>query len=211
MGRPRERVGVLPNPAPRVPALPPRDELRARLGFTGPTVVFAGRLTAQKSLEVALDAVAAVEGISLVIAGEGPELAALEARAAELSLDGRVRLVGPQPRERVLELFAAADAAVLPSSWENFPHAVVEALAVGTPAVATDVGGVGEIVRDGDNGLLVPPGDRTALARALERVRDDERLVARLREAAAPWVSSFAPERVFARVESALAEAASSA
>jgi glycosyltransferase involved in cell wall biosynthesis len=207
-GVPRERVSVLPNAAPTIRALPARDELRKRLGFEGPTFVFAGRLTPQKSLGTALEALARVDGVELVIAGDGPETPHLERRARELGVDGRARFLGPRPRARVLELFAAADAALLPSTWENFPHAVVEALAVGTPAVASDVGGVGEIVRDGENGLLVEPADAEALARAFERIRDDPALVARLREAAAPSVSAFAPERLLARVEATLAEVA---
>jgi glycosyltransferase involved in cell wall biosynthesis len=198
------RVSVLPNPAPRVPELAPRDELRRRLGVEGPTLAFAGRLTAQKSLGVALDAIAAVEGVSLVIAGEGDERAHLEQRARELALDGRVRFLGAQPRERVIELFHAADAAILSSSWENFPHTVVEALAVGAPVLATAAGGVAEVVHDGENGLLVPAGDARALATAIGRFFADDTLRERLRAGAVPSVAAYAPERVFAELERTL-------
>ncbi|MGH3049626.1 MAG: glycosyltransferase family 4 protein, partial [Gaiellaceae bacterium] len=119
-----ERVSVLPNPAPDVGELRSRDELRAELAIDGATLAFAGRLTAQKALGVALEAVAANEGVSLLVAGDGGEREALERRAAELALGERARFLGPLPRERVLELFHAADASVLSSSWENFPHAV---------------------------------------------------------------------------------------
>ena len=74
--------------------------------------------------------------------------------------------VGALPRDRVLRRLAGAHAALLPSLWENLPHAAVEALSVGTPVVATSVGGVPEVVRDGVNGLLVPPGDVASLAGA---------------------------------------------
>ena len=74
------------------------------------------------------------------------------------------------PRAEVLDALAGAEAAVLSSDWENFPHAAVESLAVGTPLVATAVGGVGEIVVDGVNGLLVPPGSPEAFGHALERL-----------------------------------------
>ena len=207
-GVPAERVSVLPNPAPLLPELRPREELRAGFGFDGPTLAFAGRLTAQKSLGVALEAVAAVDGVALAIAGEGDERAPLERRAAELGLDMRVRFLGALPRERVLELFAAADASILSSSWENFPHTVVEALAVGTPVIATAIGGVAEIVHDGENGLLVPAGDAAALAGAVRRYLGDAELRERLRAAAAPSVAEYAPERVFARLEETLANAA---
>jgi glycosyltransferase involved in cell wall biosynthesis len=203
-----ENATVLPNPIPRPPELPPRDELRDAAGFTQPTVVFAGRLAPQKSLRVALEAVAATEEVDFVVVGDGDERATLERDVDELGLRGRVRFLGAQSRRRVLELFAAADASLLSSSWENFPHGVVEALAVGTPVIATATGGVAEIVRDGENGLLVPPGDSPAFAEALQRYLGDAELRARLRAAAAPSVERFAPERVLPRLEAILAGAA---
>ena len=99
----------------------------------------------------------------------------------ELGLDGRVRFLGARSRTEVLELFRAADASVLSSAWENFPHTVVEALAVGTPVIGTAVGGVAEVVRDGENGLLVAPGDPAAFAEALRRYLGDAELRERLR------------------------------
>jgi glycosyltransferase involved in cell wall biosynthesis len=194
------RVTVLPNPAPAVPELRPREELRAELAFDGPTLAFAGRLTAQKSLDIGIEA-ARRAGVALAIAGDGPDRAALERL-------GHARFLGPQPRQRVLELFRAADASLLSSSWENFPHTVVEALAVGTPVIATRTGGVAEVVHDGENGLVVEPGDVGALAAAIERFVADASLADRLRTNAAPSVAGYAPDRVYARLEAILTEAA---
>ena len=199
-----ERVEVLPNPAAAPSGLAPREQLRRRLGLDGFTLAFAGRLTAQKALEVAFAAVERCEGVTLIVAGDGPEREGLERLAGR-----RVRFLGPISRREVFELLAAADAALLSSSWENFPHTVVEALAVGTPVVATDVGGVGEVVRDGENGLLVPAGDVDALAAAVRRLAGDPELAARLRAAAAPSVAGYAPERLFARLEDVLRSVAS--
>ncbi len=199
-----DRVSVLPNPAPPLPELPERAELRRSFELNGDTLAFAGRLTAQKSLDVALAALARVDGVTLLIAGEGDERAPLERRTAELGLADRVRFLGPQPRARVLELFRAADAVVLSSSWENFPHAVVEALAAGTPVLATAIGGVAEVVHDGENGLLVPAGDADALAGAVRRYFADGALRERLHAAAAPSVAEYAPERIFGRLEETL-------
>ena len=109
----------------------------------------------------------------------------------------------------MLRLFRAADASVLSSAWENFPHTLVEALAVGTPVVATSVGGVPEIVRDGENGLLVPPGDPAALAAALRRFLGDAELRERLRAGAAPSVEHLHPERIYGRLEELLTQVAS--
>jgi glycosyltransferase involved in cell wall biosynthesis len=187
-----------------LPELRPREELREALGLEGPTLAFAGRLSAQKSLRVAFEALASAPGVDLLVAGDGDQRAVLERDVRELGLGGRVRFVGALPREKVVELFTAADASVLSSSWENFPHTVVEALAVGTPVIATATGGVAEVVRDGENGLLVPPGDVDALGAAIRRFVDDSELRERLRAAAAPSVEAYAPERVFAQLEQAL-------
>ncbi len=202
------RVSVLPNPAPDVPELPVRDDLRAELGFDGDVLVFAGRLGPQKSFATALDALTRVPNVSLVVAGDGPERASLEQRAAELGLDTRVRFLGSVPRERVLRLFRAADASLLPSAWENFPHTVVEALAVGCPVIATSVGGVPEVVRDGENGLLVPARDAEALAAVIRRFFEDGELRARLSGAAAASVEGYSEEAVFSTIEAELERAA---
>ncbi len=202
-----ERVTVLPNPV-SPPALHDREELRRRHGVEGPTLAFAGRLAPQKSLDVALRALARSDGVSLVLAGDGPEGEQLRRLADELTLDGRARFVGPQPRQAVFELLRAADAALLSSSWENFPHMLVEALSVGTPVVATAAGGVSEIVVDGRNGLLVPPHDPEALAAAIQRFFADDVLRGRLREGAASSVAQFAPQRIYDRLEEILVAAA---
>jgi glycosyltransferase involved in cell wall biosynthesis len=207
-GIPAERVTVVPNAAPPLPALPDRAAARARFGVDGPTLAFAGRITRQKALEVSLDALAQVEGVLLVVAGEGPDLGDVQREASERGLDGRVRFVGPLPREDVLALFRAVDASLLSSSWENFPHTVVEALAVGTPVVATAVGGVPELVRDGENGLLVPPGDPDALADAIRRMVAEPGLRERLAENAAPSIEHLDRDRVYAKLQEILRSAA---
>jgi glycosyltransferase involved in cell wall biosynthesis len=208
-GVPAERVSVLPNPAPELPELPARDELRRSFGLNGSTLAFAGRLTAQKSLGRALEAAAAADNVRFVIAGEGPDRPWLEQRARELGIGERVTFLGSQPRERVVRLFAAADAAILSSSWENFPHTVVEALAVGTPVLAMEAGGVAEVVHDGVNGLLAPAGDTVALADAVRRYFADDALRERLRAAAAASVDAYSPNRVFGELEATLERVAS--
>jgi glycosyltransferase involved in cell wall biosynthesis len=202
------RVSVLPNPAPELPLLPSREELRSELGLEGRVLAFAGRLGPQKSLGVALDALAQVPGVTLAIAGDGPERPALERQARELGLDGRTSFLGSLQREAVLRLFRAADASLLSSSWENFPHTVLEALAVGTPVIATSVGGVPEVVRDRENGLLVPSGNPDALADAIGRFFADEDLRRNLVDAARGSVSRYTEKAVFSRIEQALEAAA---
>ena len=108
----------------------------------------------------------------------------------------------------MLRILFAADAALLSSRWENFPHLVVEALAVGTPVIATAVGGVPEVVRDGENGLLVPAGDPDALAAAIRRVLTDDELRARLAASAAGSVAALSSERLLGEIEAELEQAA---
>jgi glycosyltransferase involved in cell wall biosynthesis len=201
-GVPEDRVSVLPNPIPPLPPLPERSRNER------PLLAFAGRLTAPKALAVALEAVAQCPDVELRLAGDGEERSALEARARELSLDGRVVFLGPLPRSDVLALFRRADAALLSSAWENFPHTLVEALAVGTPAIATAVGGVPEIVTEGENGLLVRPGDPEALAGAIQRFCDDPALRSRLQAGARPSVERFSADRIYGALEEILVRAA---
>jgi glycosyltransferase involved in cell wall biosynthesis len=207
-GVPADHALVIPNPAPDLPLLPTREEARTAAGVDGPTLAFAGRIGRQKSLEVGLEAVARVAGVSLLVAGDGPEREEMERRADELRLGGRVRFLGPLPREDVLWLFRAADASLLSSTWENFPHTVVESLAVGTPVIATSVGGVAEVVKDGENGLLVPAGDAGALASAVTRFYGERGLRERLAAAAAPSVAGYGREDTLARIEAVLVEVA---
>jgi glycosyltransferase involved in cell wall biosynthesis len=195
-GLDRTRVEVLVNPAP-----PPATVEPAAL--EPDTFVFVGRLTEQKALPILLAAIDRVPGARLVIVGDGPERAALEVRASPA-----VRFAGALPREAVLAHLAGARAAVLSSAWENLPHAAVEALAVGTPVVSTAVGGVPEVVHDGENGLLVPPNDVEALAAALRSVLEDDGLRARLAAAAQPSVAAIGRDRVYGRLEEILAQAA---
>jgi glycosyltransferase involved in cell wall biosynthesis len=202
-----QRVSVLPNPAPEVPALASREELRAALGLSGNVLVFAGRLGPQKAVGVLLQALRDAPEVSLVVAGDGPERGALEGQVRELGLDGRVSFRGAVPRQQVLRLFAGGDASVLSSAWENFPHTVVEALAVGCPVIATAVGGVPEVVRDGENGLLVAPGDPHALGAAIARFFADRELRARLAAAAPGSVAGYSEEAVFAAIETELRRA----
>jgi glycosyltransferase involved in cell wall biosynthesis len=202
------RVSVLPNPAPDVPSLPSRDEVRVELGLHGPVLAFAGRLGPQKSLGVALEALAQTPEVTLAIAGDGPERERLERQSRELRLDGRTRFLGSLERSAVLRLFRAADASLLSSSWENFPHTLVESLAVGTPVIATAVGGVPEVVHDGENGLLAPAGDANALAAAITRFFADPELRARLAGQAAASVSGSSEASIFTEIEEALARAA---
>lgn len=187
-----QALTVLPNPAPAVvpPSVPREPGL----------LVFAGRLVRQKNVTLALEALAQLPQARLELLGDGPDRGELERRAAELGLHGRVVFRGSQPREQVLRALARAQAAVLPSDWENLPHAAVEALALGTPVIATPVGGVPEVVEDGVNGLLFPPGASARLADAVRRLLDDPALRERLAQGARVTAERLSRERIYAEL-----------
>jgi glycosyltransferase involved in cell wall biosynthesis len=167
MAQKMEEAGVFPDRLRWVPhfmdlaGIPSRDQ-------AGPwqPVVFAGRLSPEKGVDTLIEA-AAWDGISLEIAGDGPERARLEELAGRIA-PGRVRFHGLLPKAEVLALFRSAAAVAVPSRWwENQPMTVLEALASGTPVVASDLGGLSELIEPGVTGVLVPPDDPEALARAL--------------------------------------------
>ncbi len=200
---------IIHNPRPDLRPSASREQLRQRFGLRRFTTVFAGRFVAQKNLTAAIDAFSRQQAGDLVLIGDGPERTSLEARVKELQLQDRVRVVPAVPRQDVLDWFAAADLAVLPSAWENYPHSAVEALTVGTPVLATAVGGVPEIVCDGETGLLVPPGDVDALASALERCVRDPDFMSRLRTTSRCRPAGVSDVEAFSQLECVLRTASS--
>lgn len=165
--------------------LPPSPALRAELGAgDGPLMLTLARLEPQKGLDVLLRAAAETPGARFAIAGEGPLRAELEALARELGVADRVRLLGR--RGDVPALLAACDAFVLPSLYEGSSLAVLEAMAARRPVITSAIPGTDELIEDGSDGLLVPPGDAAALAGALRRLLGDgalrEQLAGRARD-----------------------------
>lgn len=161
---------------------------RAEPHALGRRYVFAlGRLVEQKGLDVLIRAFAASapDDVVLVIAGDGPARAALEALARELGVADRVRLVGRADRAQVASFMAGAAAIAVPSAAdEGFPLVGVEAMASGRPLVITDTGGVRDVMVPGETALIVPKGDAAALGGALARVLGDADLATRLGAAA---------------------------
>jgi glycosyltransferase involved in cell wall biosynthesis len=125
-----------------------------------------GALGPEKRVGDAILAVAALPGAHLLVAGDGPDRAALEQHAADRAPE-RVHFAGMLPGPA--DALAAADVVVLPSRTEGMPGVLIEAGLSGVAAVATDVGAVAQIVRDGETGLLVRPGDVSGLTAALRR------------------------------------------
>jgi glycosyltransferase involved in cell wall biosynthesis len=180
---PRERFTLLPLGLDLAPLAAPadglREESRARLGIDSGDLllVFVGRIVPIKRLDLLLQALALAREsdprLRLALVGDGEERPRLERLAAELGIAAAVRFLGY--RRELRPFFAAADAAVLSSDNEGTPVSLIEAAAAGLPAVATDVGGVREVVGE-EGGVLAPPGDAGALAGALLRMAGDDAL-----------------------------------
>ncbi len=135
----------------------PVDRLSAKasLGIIGSLVISLGALVDRKGHGIVIDAVAALPGVTLMIAGDGPARASLEAQIARLGIGERVRLLGAVPHAELPALLAAADVMALASASEGLANAWVEALACGTPIVITGAGGAGEVLTDPDYGRIV--------------------------------------------------------
>lgn len=194
-----DRIEVLTNPAP-----PPREVTPEQLPPA--TFVFVGRLTEAKDLPTAFAALARVEPARLVVVGDGPDREKLRGLAADSPAAERIEFRGSLPRDEALSVVAGSVAALLSSAWENLPHSAVEALSVGVPVVATAVGGVPEVVHDGENGLLVAPGRPDELAAALRRILEEPGLRDRLAAATKPSVEAISSEAIYGRLERLLAE-----
>ena len=132
-----------------------RAAAKAALGINGPLVVNAANLVPRKGQALVIEAMRSLPEASLLIAGRGPEHARLNAQIAARGLQGRVRLLGALPHDRLPSLFAAADVVVLTSVSEGLANVWVEALACGTPIVISDVGGAREVVDRPAAGRLV--------------------------------------------------------
>jgi glycosyltransferase involved in cell wall biosynthesis len=198
----RARGRVIPNPVDLTPAA------TARPG-TG-RLVAVGRLVDQKGFDLLLRAFAAIAPAhpewTLTIWGEGEQRAALEALCARLGLAERVRLPGltKHPGQWVEE----ADIFVLSSRYESFGNVITEAMVAGLPVIAFDCPwGPGDILRDGEDGLLVPPEDVDELAAAIGRLIVDADLRRRLGAAAAHNVRRFARDVIIAEWDALVAEA----
>lgn len=142
------------------------------------TIVTVGRLVQEKGMGYALEALAGVRKqrpnlpVRYRILGGGPLENSLRVQAKHLGLDDIVEFMGPQDQAVVRSVLAQADLFLLPSVAEALPVSIMEAMACGLPVVATEVGSVAELVKDGHTGRLVPPADSKALARALLEMLD---------------------------------------
>ncbi|CCH86534.1 Glycosyltransferase [Modestobacter italicus] len=193
-GVPAGRIAVVPSGfEPALFAAPDTgagaEPARLRIGYVG-------RLAAQKRVDLLVTAFGRMtEDADLVVVGDGPERARVHRLVEQSPAADRIRTTGFVEHSAVPGVLASLDVLVLPSAYEEMGSVLTEAMAAGLPVVASDVGGIPEVVRHGETGLLVPPGDVAALAAALDRLvadpglRDHLAAGARRRAADYSWPS----------------------
>ena len=180
-----------------------------------PTLLFVGRIQRLKGIDVLIRAAAAladdIRGIRVVVAGgsndgsgagpaeETQELRRLRALVDELGLSRSVQFVGAVDQPRLPLYYQAADVTVMPSTYESFGLVAVESLACGTPVVASRVGGLATIVRDGENGALIPWRDPRLFADSIRAILTDDALSARLRRGALETARTYSWDGVAER------------
>jgi glycosyltransferase involved in cell wall biosynthesis len=193
VGLPRDSVRTIYNGVPDE-APPPRSR-----AVDGPVVGALGRLSHEKGFDVLIRALAAVDDVTAVVVGDGALRAQLQELATELGVDARLEITGWSDEAR--SYLSTFDIFCLPSRFEGFPLAVVEAMFARLPVVASDVGSVSEAVIDAETGLLVPPDDPQALAAALRKLLGDpearRRMGARGREVAQERFTASVMARAF--------------
>jgi D-inositol-3-phosphate glycosyltransferase len=187
LGAPDERVCTIP-PGVDLSLFQPLDyhESRQKLGWSikERVVLFVGRIDPIKGIDTLIDTMPLVMEPELhyvLIGGDldedgnpiGP-LKAVQERVAELGMSRRCRFLGAQPQDMLPLYYSASDVVAVPSRYESFGLVAVEAMATGTPVIASSVGGLAFTVEDGRNGLLVPYGNARALARAIDRLLEDD-------------------------------------
>ncbi len=184
MGIAEERIRLVPLWIERdfIAAIPHRPLEQT---FGRPLLLYIGQLTHRKGADLLVEAMPEVvrshpQAAFVLVTHNPAGREALQARAAEMGLADRLHILGPVSEEEKIALLRACDAYILPTRYEGFGLPLLEAMACRAPVVTTDIPVVREIVRDGENGLLVPRGDSRALAQAILRLLGDVELRRRL-------------------------------
>ena len=147
-----------------------REETRRKFGLTGRVLASVGNLVSLKGHDLVIRALAGLPDTSLIIAGGGKLRADLERLAKEIGVSERVRFLGAVPQSALPKIYSAADALILASSHEGLPNVIMEAIACGTPVIATKVGGIPEVITSREAGILLDERSDKAIAEAVREL-----------------------------------------
>lgn len=189
LGAPAEKIVVLRNGVD-LNIFKPQDRIaiRRRMGLEGPVIASVGHLIDRKGHDLVIEALAEIPEATLLIAGDGPEERRLKALAQKAGAAARVRFLGRVDHEALVEIYNAADALALASTREGWPNVLLEAMACGTPAVATDAGGSAEVLSANAAGRIVRVRTPNAFATALKGViAESDRAATRVHAEAHSW------------------------
>lgn len=147
-----------------------RDNVRAKLGLIRKTILSVGHLIDRKGHDLVIDALRNIDDADLLIVGAGPQRNSLEAQVKRAGLDQRVQFLGQVPHEQLSEIYSATDVLVLASSREGWPNVLLEAMACGTPCIASNIPGCDEVICDAAGGRLVDQRTPEAFGEAINNL-----------------------------------------
>ena len=164
-----------------------KEPTTQKLGFgQNKQVLFAGGLYYIKGVQYLIQAMSEIikqiDNLSLIIAGEGPLKNELQLLTKKFEIQDSVHFIGHVSKKILKDLYYSSSVVVLPSLSEGLPRVILEAMACARPVIATDVGGISELIKDGENGFLVPPADYMALKQKIDSLFTDMRLSKELGE-----------------------------
>lgn len=182
---------------PKIQVVPNGVEILGRRDSEGEKLVYVGRLTRKKGVEYLISAMRLTRNVDLLIVGDGPDRQRLEKMAHGL----RVEFVGKVPPERIYQYLKQAKILILPSLYEGVPNVILEAMSMGVPVIATRVGGVPDVIRDGETGLLVEPGRVEELAISIKKLIKDDNLRRKMSENCLKEAKKYSWDHVVERFE----------
>lgn len=203
-GVPEQKIRVVYSAFEEPQRAPDKAAARKELNLSGTILLSAGRLVPWKGFAMLIDLMPELKqefsDLMLIIAGEGPERDALTRKINECGLRERVILVGKIEQKKLFSYIAASDVFVLNTGYEGFSHQLLEVMALGIPIITTAIGGNVEIIRDGEEGLLVGYNEREALKKALVHLLADRHLQETLAAKARQRLEEFGKEKALNRL-----------
>lgn len=199
-GIPERKIKVVYNGIDFKPARVGKEEARKEIGISGNIILSIGRLAPWKGFRMLVkimpEIVETDQFARLVIVGDGPDRNLLEAMVKNLGLEKKVYLVGPKSKDELAVYLAACDMFVLNTGYEGFSHQILEAMTAEVPIVTTNIGGNMEIMRHGENGLVVNYNDEDGLLAAIKMIKEKPEAARKITHGAKKTVAKFSSERM---------------